>query len=208
MELGERKQKILTAIIDSYIQTGEPVGSKALVEMLGNAVSSATIRNEMAELASWGYLEQPHTSAGRIPTAKAFRLYIDHLMRRQALSDEDQKDIDDMLAGSAGDPERLIGEASQALAESTGCAAVSTTPSEQNPRRSRTRRPDIRRPLWSRSGSWTRAAGKSRPRRKRKRRHASLVRRPRRTTGSNESGHKKPPGREAGWLFHRSYLSP
>lgn len=107
MELGERKQKILTAIIDSYIQTGEPVGSKALVEMLGNAVSSATIRNEMAELASWGYLEQPHTSAGRIPTAKAFRLYIDHLMRRQALSDEDQKDIDDMLAGSAGDPERL-----------------------------------------------------------------------------------------------------
>ena len=113
MELGERKQKILTAIIDSYIQTGEPVGSKALVEMLGNAVSSATIRNEMAELASWGYLEQPHTSAGRIPTAKAFRLYIDHLMRRQALSDEDQKDIDDMLAGS------------------TGCAAVSTTPSEQ-----------------------------------------------------------------------------
>ena len=131
MELGERKQKILTAIIDSYIQTGEPVGSKALVEMLGNAVSSATIRNEMAELASWGYLEQPQTSAGRIPTAKAFRLYIDHLMRRQALSDEDQKDIDDMLAGSAGDPERLIGEASQALAESTGCAAVSTTPSEQ-----------------------------------------------------------------------------
>lgn len=131
MELGDRKQKILTAIIDSYIQTGEPVGSKALVEMLGNAVSSATIRNEMAELASWGYLEQPHTSAGRIPTAKAFRLYIDHLMRRQALSDEDQKDIDDMLAGSAGDPERLIGEASQALAESTGCAAVSTTPSEQ-----------------------------------------------------------------------------
>ena len=81
-------------------------------------------------------------------------------------------------------------------------------PPKKNPRRSRTRRPDIRRPLWSRSGSWTRAAGKSRPRRKRKRRHASLVRRPRRTTGSNESGHKKPPGREAGWLFHRSYLSP
>ncbi len=131
MELGERKQKILTAIIDSYIRTGEPVGSKALVELLGNAVSSATIRNEMAELASWGYLEQPHTSAGRIPTAKAFRLYIDHLMHRQPLSEEDRRSIDDMLAGLAGDPERLIGEASQALAESTGCAAVSTTPSEQ-----------------------------------------------------------------------------
>lgn len=75
MELGERKQKILTAIIDSYIQTGEPVGSKALVEMLGNAVSSATIRNEMAELASWGYLEQPHTSAGRIPPLRRSAVY-------------------------------------------------------------------------------------------------------------------------------------
>ncbi len=131
MDLGERKQKILTAIIESYIQTGEPVGSKTLVERLDQSVSSATIRNEMAELASWGYLEQPHTSAGRIPTAKAFRLYIDQLMERQPLSEEDRRDIDTMLAGAAGDPERLIGEASQALAESTGCAAVSTTPSEQ-----------------------------------------------------------------------------
>ena len=85
MELGERKQKILAAIIDAYIQTGEPVGSKALVEMLDNAVSSATIRNDMADLAAAGYLEQPHTSAGRIPTARAFRLYIDSLMRRQTL---------------------------------------------------------------------------------------------------------------------------
>lgn len=131
MELGERKQKILTAVIDAYIQTGEPVGSKTLVELLDHAVSSATIRNEMAELAAWGYLEQPHTSAGRIPTAKAFRLYIDRLMRQHPLSEEDRQDIDDMLKNSAGDPERLIGEASQALAESTGCAAVSTTLSEQ-----------------------------------------------------------------------------
>ena len=139
MELGERKQKILTAIIDSYIQTGEPVGSKALVEMLGNAVSSATIRNEMAELASWGYLEQPHTSAGRIPTAKAFRLYIDHLMRRQALSDEDQKDIDDMLAGSAGDPERLIGEGiivrdRSRVAGCEGCLRITIGTPAQNDR--------------------------------------------------------------------------
>lgn len=88
MELGERKQKILAAIIDAYIQTGEPVGSKALVEMLDNAVSSATIRNDMADLAAAGYLEQPHTSAGRIPTARAFRLYIDSLMRRQTLSEK------------------------------------------------------------------------------------------------------------------------
>lgn len=103
MELGERKQKILAAIIDAYIQTGEPVGSKALVEMLDNAVSSATIRNDMADLAAAGYLEQPHTSAGRIPTARAFRLYIDSLMRRQTLSEKRRREIEDMLAGAAGD---------------------------------------------------------------------------------------------------------
>ena len=131
MELGERKQKILTAVIDAYIRTGEPVGSKALVEMLDNAVSSATIRNEMAELSAMGYLEQPHTSAGRIPTAKAFRLYIDRLMHRQALSEADRKDIDSLLSSASGDPERLIEEASQALAQTTGCAAVTTTPAGQ-----------------------------------------------------------------------------
>lgn len=131
MELGERKQKILTAVIDAYIRTGEPVGSKALVEMLDNAVSSATIRNEMAELSAMGYLEQPHTSAGRVPTARAFRLYIDRLMRRQSLSETDRKDIDSLLSSAVGDPERLIGEASQALAEATGCAAVTTTPAGQ-----------------------------------------------------------------------------
>ena len=106
MELGGRKQKILTAVIDAYIRTGEPVGSKALAEMLDNAVSSATIRNEMAELASLGYLEQPHTSAGRIPTAKAFRLYIDRLMHRQALSEADRRGIDSLLSGASGDPEQ------------------------------------------------------------------------------------------------------
>lgn len=132
MRLGERKQKILTAVIDSYIKTGEPVGSKAVMDMLDNAVSSATIRNEMAELAAMGYLEQPHTSAGRIPTATAFRLYIDRLMKRQTLSTKDCRDIDDMLTSAAGDPEHLIGEASQALAETTGCAAVTTTPSGQS----------------------------------------------------------------------------
>lgn len=132
MGLGERKQKILTAVIDAYIKTGEPVGSKAVMDMLDNAVSSATIRNDMAELASLGYLEQPHTSAGRIPTALAFRLYIDRLMRRRALSMEDCRTIDGMLKSAAGDPEQLMGEATQALAQTTGCAAVTTTPSGQS----------------------------------------------------------------------------
>ncbi len=132
MDLGERKQKILTAIIEAYIQSGEPVGSKTVVEKLDNAVSSATIRNEMAELSSMGFLEQPHTSAGRIPTAQAFRLYIDKLMKRRRLAEEAQRELDELLKSSASDPERLIEEASQALAATTGCAAVTTTPDQQS----------------------------------------------------------------------------
>lgn len=132
MELGERKKRILKAIIDEYIRTGEPVGSKTLVEMLENKVSSATIRNEMAELSAGGYLDQPHTSAGRIPTAMAFRLYVDELMHRQPLSEKSRRSIDEQLESSADNPERLMDEASQALANATGCAAVTTTPSEQS----------------------------------------------------------------------------
>ena len=131
MELGERKQKILQALIESYIETGEPVGSKLLTEKLQNAVSSATIRNEMAELVSLGYLEQPHTSAGRIPTAQAFRLYIDRLMQPKKLTAADKRAIDETLA-TAGDPETLMEDASSLLAETTGCAAVTTTPLEHD----------------------------------------------------------------------------
>lgn len=131
MELGERKQRILAAIIDEYIRTGEPVGSKVVVEHLNQAVSSATVRNDMADLAALGYLDQPHTSAGRVPTAPAFRLYIDHLMHRKPLAEKSRQSIDHMLEGAASDPERLIEGASKALAEATGCAAVSTSPYEQ-----------------------------------------------------------------------------
>jgi len=127
--MGERKLRVLTAVIESYIKTGEPVGSKSVVERLGNAVSSATIRNEMVDLANLGYLEQPHTSAGRIPTAAAFRMYIDRLMPRHSLTAKDMREIDALLSHAADDPTRLMSEASQALAEVTGCAAVSTAPS-------------------------------------------------------------------------------
>ena len=131
MDLNERKQKILSAVIEAYIRTGEPVGSKMVVELLDNAVSSATVRNEMADLSAMGYLDQPHTSAGRVPTATAFRLYIDKLMRRRPLNEEARRDIDEALSGSASDPERLMGEVSEALAAATGCAAVTTTPGQQ-----------------------------------------------------------------------------
>ena len=127
-QLGERKKAVLAAVIESYIRTGEPVGSKVLAARLDNAVSSATIRNDMAELAALGYLDQPHTSAGRIPTAKAFRLYIDKLMPRRSVEETRREAIVRRLQRAAGDPERLLGEAAQILSETTGCAALTTAP--------------------------------------------------------------------------------
>ena len=91
MELGARKLKILQAAIEAYIQTGEPVGSKALCELLDVSVSSATIRNEMASLSELGLLEQPHTSAGMIPTQFGERLYINELTRPHHLFDADMR---------------------------------------------------------------------------------------------------------------------
>ena len=91
MELTERKKRILTAVVEGYIETAEPVGSKAVAPQLG--FSSATIRNEMAELTAMGYLEQPHTSAGRIPSAAGYRLYVNELMAGKKLSDEETESI-------------------------------------------------------------------------------------------------------------------
>ena len=132
MELGERKLKILSAIVETFVKTGEPVGSKALCEALGFSVSSATIRNEMADLVEMGLLEQPHTSAGRVPSHLGYRLYINRLMNRKELSDEEQRYIDGTLLGSADDPEKLLEETSEMLAGMTNFAAVTTTPSDDN----------------------------------------------------------------------------
>lgn len=128
MEMTERKKHILAAIIERYIKTGEPVGSKMLLENLNISVSSATVRNEMAELSDNGYLEQPHTSSGRIPTQKGYRFYVDELMSERALDDDTRRRIDMMLGTHFGDPEKLLKEASAILADITDCAVVTTTP--------------------------------------------------------------------------------
>ncbi len=93
MAISERKKKILAAVIDEYVKTAEPVGSKAIAEHAGLGCSSATIRNELAELVSMGYLEQPHTSAGRVPTPMGYRMYVNELMEKQKLSLEETEDI-------------------------------------------------------------------------------------------------------------------
>ncbi len=111
-QITARQRAILTAVIESYIETGEPVGSKTIARLQGrevSGVSSATIRNEMAELSDAGLLEQPHTSAGRIPTAKAFRIYVEQLSARthpridgKHLTEHSRRQIDSSFVGIAG----------------------------------------------------------------------------------------------------------
>ena len=97
MELSERKKKVLRSVVDLYIRTAEPVGSKAIAELPDMNYSSATIRNEMAELTTLGYLEQPHTSAGRVPSASGYRLYVDELMMDYRLTVEETKSINNAI---------------------------------------------------------------------------------------------------------------
>lgn len=122
--LDDRKLKILAAVINEYIVTGEPVGSKTIAAMPDIKVSPATIRNDMAMLEQLGYLEQPHTSAGRIPTYSGYKLYIEKLMPQRHLSDEEKSMLDSVLDIEAPTEHTLIESASKALAEITHCAAV------------------------------------------------------------------------------------
>lgn len=122
--LDERKRRILAAVVDAYILTGEPVGSKAIAALPDIRVSPATIRNDMAMLEQLGYLEQPHTSAGRIPTYSGYRLYIDELMNEKALSEEEKLLLDSCLDVDVPTADALIESASKALAELTHCATV------------------------------------------------------------------------------------
>lgn len=127
MKLDERKLRILAAVVEIYNDTGEPVSSKAILKRLGLGVSSATVRNDMAALFDQGLLEQPHTSAGRIPSHLGYRIYIDQLMHCKPLSEEERLEIEALFNVRDPDPDKLLEDAAQALAEYTNCATVSTT---------------------------------------------------------------------------------
>ena len=127
MKMTPRKEKILSSVVRDFVKSGEPVGSKAIAEEIG--VSSATVRNEMAELIELGLLEQPHTSAGRIPSQRGYREYVDHLMRVPVLREEEERWFTSMLAGSAYEPERLLLSVCRLLSSVTRYAAAVTTPS-------------------------------------------------------------------------------
>ena len=101
-ELDERKRKILKAIIQTYLETGEPVGSRTISKYTDLNLSSATIRNEMSDLEEMGYILQPHTSAGRIPSDKGYRLYVDELMREKEQEVADIKNRPNGKSSAAG----------------------------------------------------------------------------------------------------------
>ena len=108
MELSSRKEQILSAVVESYISSGEPIGSKALLSETGLSVSSATVRNELADLAVKGYLTQPHTSAGRIPSHLGYRYYLDNLMQMQGVSVRVKEYIRKSVLSSADAPEKIL----------------------------------------------------------------------------------------------------
>lgn len=124
-QLDERKLKILQAIIKNYLETGEPVGSRTISKFTDLNLSSATIRNEMADLEELGYIVQPHTSAGRIPSDKGYRLYVDSLMEEKV---EEVNTMKDMLTEKAGKIENLLQQVAKLLAVNTNYATMVTTP--------------------------------------------------------------------------------
>ena len=113
MELTDRKKQILKVVVEDYVRTAEPVGSKAIAAEMGG-VSSATIRNELSDLTELGYLEQPHTSAGRVPSPKGYRLYVNELMERQRLSIAETERINQSLQMRMEELDRVISQAGRA----------------------------------------------------------------------------------------------
>ena len=125
MELTERKKKVLRSIVDLYISTAEPVGSKAIAELPDMNYSSATIRNEMADLTAMGYLEQPHTSAGRIPSAAGYRLYVDELMQQYRLSMDETKSINTAIEEKMQRFDKIVERVAKLVSQATDLPAIS-----------------------------------------------------------------------------------
>ena len=128
MDLDQRKIQILKAIIDEYVMSAAPVGSRAISKREGFHLSSATIRNEMADLEELGYLEQPHTSAGRIPSDKAYRLYVDHMMHRAELTQDEIRVIRGHMTDRLDEMESVMKQTAQALSAVTNYTAVVMSP--------------------------------------------------------------------------------
>ena len=126
-ELSERKKQILKAIIDVHIRLGEPVGSKFLTQNEQIALSSATIRNEMAELEEMGYLEQPHTSAGRVPSRAGYRLYVDSLMNRYPVTARETEELNTLMRQKIDALDKMLEQAGKMVSLLTGHTSLTMT---------------------------------------------------------------------------------
>lgn len=125
LELDERKIKILKAIIQNYLETGEPVGSRTISKGSGLQLSPATIRNEMSDLEEMGYIVQPHTSAGRIPSDKGYRFYVDQLMEEK---EQEAEELKELMIRRVDRVETLLKQMAQVLAKNTNYAAMISGP--------------------------------------------------------------------------------
>ena len=125
-ELDDRKTRILNAIIKNYMETGEPVGSRTISKYTDLNLSSATIRNEMADLEELGYIVQPHTSAGRIPSDKGYRFYVDHLMEEK---NEEISDMKNFVIEHTEKMEQVLQQVAKILANNTNYATMVSAPS-------------------------------------------------------------------------------
>ena len=132
MELTERKKKVLRSIVDLYIRTAEPVGSKAITALPDMNYSSATIRNEMADLTAMGYLEQPHTSAGRIPSAAGYRLYVDELMMDYRLSIDETRSINVAIEEKMQQVDKMVEKVAKLVSQATNLPAISAASRSSN----------------------------------------------------------------------------
>ncbi len=128
MELGDRKKQILKAVVDDYIKTAEPIGSASIMKKYMQELSSATIRNEMSDLEKMGYVYQPHTSAGRVPSQEGYRFYVDQLMERYRLSAEEMIQIQNAMRNAPHGFERLVCALGDVLASLTHYISVVMTP--------------------------------------------------------------------------------
>ena len=129
-ELSERKKQILKAVVEAHIAAGEPVGSKFLVQSNLLSCSSATIRNEMAELEEMGYLEQPHTSAGRVPSELGYRFYVDSLLQHYAMTSKEIDQINSLLKIKMGELDKILEVASKVASSITNYTGIAAKPKQ------------------------------------------------------------------------------
>lgn len=134
MDLNERKLKILHAIVSDFIHSAEPIGSRTLSRKYGMGISPATIRNEMSDLEEMGFLTHPYTSAGRVPSSKAYRLYVNNLMQRYELSQDEKSAIEGKLTTGLAEFDRTIEHAAKLLSEMTNLISFAITPKQDEDR--------------------------------------------------------------------------